>query len=410
MTRDVPVAGETDDAVLERLTAEFDHLDRALTVDRSREVCRRLREQPGVSHTPAHGGYFVLTRYADVIEAQRQAGRTCPVFSYSDGALHPRLDRPKAIPIDFDGAEHAEYRKLFMDILNRRAVEGFETELREEIDRVVTDFLTRGTGDFSAEVARRLPIAVIGRLIGWSSAVSEQIGGLVEEMMAGFHSDGRPPARDQLLALCQREVDDRRREPRDDYLTTLLRTTVFGRALTDDELTNTLLTFIFGGYETTAAVIGNLMVRLAGDEALQALLRREPELIAPAIEESIRLQPPVHVQFRTVTAEVEMDDTVLPEGSRVAVSWVSANNDPAQFDAPDQFRLDRPNGRKHVGFGFGVHLCAGIHLARLELVCLFEELLGRGYRYEFAGTPVHSGLMIAHDAGWAELPIRCVAL
>lgn len=400
---------ERQEAV-ERLTRDFDHLDRALTMDVAAEVFRRFREQPGVAHTDAHGGYYLLTRYDDVLEAQRTVGARCPAFSYADGILHPVNGRAPSIPVDFDEPIHGEYRKLFTNILNRAKVHELEPAIRDEVSKVVGAFLDMGEGDFSAEVARRLPIAVMGRLMGWSDAVSDRTAHLVLELMKGFESEGIPPALIEFQSLFQHEVDERRRAPRADYLTELVETEIDGRPLTDGELLNALVTFVFGGYETSAATIGQLMLDLARDPELQERLRSDPRSIPAAIEETFRLYTPNLVQFRTTTSDVEIDGTSIPHGSRVGVVWAAANRDPAHFEDPDQLRLDRPNGRKHVAFGYGVHLCSGIHLARLELAILFEELLASGRRFELAGEPVHGGFHIGNNTGWAELPIRCVPI
>lgn len=405
-----PTRDETEDQVIDRLSTHYDHLDSALSPELSIAVCNRLRDEPGVPHTDARGGYYLITHYKDVIEAQRSSGARCPVFSYAGGILQPQNDRPRGIPIDFDEPEHGEYRKLFMNIMNKAAVQRFDGPLREEIAKVVDDFIAEGSGNFSADVARRLPIAVVGRLIGWSDEASADAQELVEAMMIGLETEGRPPAQTELLRLLQCEVDQRRAEPRDDYLTEMLGAVVNGHLITDAELANTLLTFLFGGYESTATVVGYLMIHLARDLELQERLRADPSLIPAAIEEMLRLRPVVHVQFRTVTADVEMQGTTLPEGSRVGIAWAGANHDPDQFEDPEAFRLDRPNGRSHVGWGFGVHLCAGIHLARVEMTYLFESLLASGRRFELEAEPVHGGFVIGHDSGWSDIPIRCVPI
>jgi cytochrome P450 len=400
----------TDQEAIARLTARYDHLDRALSLPLSIEVTNQLREQPGCPYSDAHGGFYVLTQHADVVEAQKSAGGEPPLFSYAEGILQPRNDRPRAIPIDFDEPEHGDYRKLFMNVLNKATVDGFEPQLLEEINEVISDFIALGEGNFSSEVARRLPIAVIGRLIGWGSGVSARTQVLVEEMMAGLETQGEPPARRELIELFDHELEQRRLEPRDDYLTELASATVDGRPITDGEVKNTLLTFLFGGYETTASVTGTMMVQLARNPDLQERLREQPELIAPAIEEILRLYPPVHLQFRTVTQDTEIEGTQIPAGSRAGVVWVAANHDPKQFENPEEFRLDRANVRRHLAYGFGVHVCAGIHLARLEMLRFWEEFLGRGYRFELAGEPIHKGMFIGHDAGWEDVPIRCVSV
>lgn len=400
---------ENDQATVERLADNFDHLDAELTVGSSIEICGRLREQPGLASTDNHGGFYVLGRYNDVVEVQRQAGATCPAISYAEGILHPMNGQPKGIPIDFDAPEHRVWRKLFTNVLDRAAVERFAPTLLEEITGVVDDFLAKGGGNFAVEVARALPLAVIGRMIGWSDAVSEKSRELIDAMMTEFGT-GQFGAHTALIALLDHEVKERQREPRDDYLTELVSSEVFDRPITDAELTNTLLTFLFAGYESTAQVIGSAMVSIVSDQELQGRLRDDPALIPALLEECVRLYPPVHVQFRTVTRDSEIGGVPLASGSRIGVAWAAANRDPAKFDEPDDIRLDRPNLRAHVGYGFGAHLCAGVHLARAEMLFLFQQLLGSGHRFEFEGSARHGGMQMAHDSGWEDIPVRCVAI
>jgi cytochrome P450 len=131
------------------------------------------------------------------------------------------------------------------------------------------------------------------------------------------------------------------------------------------------------GQETTARLLGT-MLRLIGERPeLQQRLRDERDQIPSFVEESLRLETPLHAQFRLARVPTRVGGVDLPAGTTVMLLNGAANHDPRQFDGPDELRLDRSNGRHHLGFGFGIHTCAGAPLARAEARVSTERLLDR---------------------------------
>jgi cytochrome P450 len=131
------------------------------------------------------------------------------------------------------------------------------------------------------------------------------------------------------------------------------------------------------GQETTARMLGTAMKWIAEDPALQAQLRANPDTIPNLVEEVVRLQSPIQGNFRLSKVPTTLGGVELPAGTTVMVINAAANHDPRQFENPDDIRLDRVNGRQHIGFGFGVHTCAGAPLARAEGRVSLERLLDR---------------------------------
>jgi cytochrome P450 len=131
------------------------------------------------------------------------------------------------------------------------------------------------------------------------------------------------------------------------------------------------------GQETTARMLGTAMKWIAEDPALQSQLRTNPDTIPNLVEEVVRLQSPIQGNFRLSKVPTTLGGVDLPAGTTVMVINAAANHDPRQFENPDDIRLDRVNGRQHIGFGFGVHTCAGAPLARAEGRVSLERLLDR---------------------------------
>jgi cytochrome P450 len=200
-------------------------------------------------------------------------------------------------------------------------------------------------------------------------------------------------------------VDDliaqRRRSPKDDFITRLVSTEVDGRRLTDIEARSQLVFLFISGNETTRHLIGNLLWRVIGSPELFAVLKSDPSLIPAAVEESLRLDPPVKFLMRNCMIGGEVAGTPIQAGEKVAFGLGSANRDEEQFNDPQTFRLDRPDGRSHLSFGGGPHVCPGAALARLEARIALEVVLQRVSRAELV-EPEYVGV----DVFWAHGPSR----
>jgi cytochrome P450 len=129
------------------------------------------------------------------------------------------------------------------------------------------------------------------------------------------------------------------------------------------------------GGESTASLLGTAVTILATQPELQRALRDDPRLMPTFIEETLRLEPPFRAHHRHVLRDTELAGCALPKDSRILLLWGAANRDPAQFDAPDELRLDRPKTKGHMTFGKGLHFCLGAPLARLEASTVLGLLL-----------------------------------
>ena len=147
--------------------------------------------------------------------------------------------------------------------------------------------------------------------------------------------------------------------------------------LTTEELLPIIDQILLAGHETTTNLIGNAMLVLLGDDALMTRLRENPDDIPATIEEALRWDPPIQCTYRRATQDDAIEGVAINAGEMVIPMWAGANWDPQVFPNPEQFDIDRPSTKPHMGFGFGPHFCTGAELARIEARVAFEELLGR---------------------------------
>ena len=140
--------------------------------------------------------------------------------------------------------------------------------------------------------------------------------------------------------------------------------------------------------DTTISAIGHLIYYLARDPAKFAKLKADRTLIPNAVHEAIRLGTPIRSFARHVVTETAEAGIVLPQDARVMMLFASANHDETVFDNPDTFDMFRKNARRHLGFGAGVHMCVGMHLALLEIECLIERLVDKVSQLELLGHKI----------------------
>jgi cytochrome P450 len=175
-----------------------------------------------------------------------------------------------------------------------------------------------------------------------------------------------------------RYIEDRRAHPRDDVMTEMAQATFPDGTLppVGDVMRIAANLFAAGG-ETTARLITSSLKIIGDRPDLQQQLREDPQLVAQFIEEVLRLETPLKGSFKLARVRTTVGGVDLPPGTTVFVMNDAANRDPRQFDAPNEFRLDRPNARQHLGFGHGIHTCAGSPLARAEAHATIVRFLAR---------------------------------
>jgi cytochrome P450 len=343
-----------------------------------------------VAHSDEHEGFHLLLAYEDV-----KAGMANhELFSSQPQVLRPMLPRKPIPALEMDPPQHQHWRALFNQAVTARTSAMMEPQVRADSNRHIDEFIGNGTAELVAELCEPVPAEAICRLVGVDD---ELVPTVREKAIAMFAAMGDPEEFGRLQAefgeVTVGEVHKRKAEPRDDYLTYLATVEVEGRELDDDDYGVLLAAFLGAGHHSTTSAMSSLIYEVFSDAELKAKLTENPEAIADAVEEALRLHPPFYGFFRRTTADTEVEGVAIPAGHDVYMGWAAANRDPDQFPDPDEFRMDRGRNR-HMSFGFGVHTCPGAPLARMELRVAIEELLRRlpdlkieidEPKYEFGG-------------------------
>jgi cytochrome P450 len=278
----------------------------------------------------------------------------------------------------FDPPRHTAHRGLLMRLITPKRLRENEAFMWRLADRQIDEFLHSGRCEFVHDYANAFTLLVIADLLG----VPDEDHATFREQLQGEKRPVNSPMMHKPLEFLYDRfttyIEDRRREPRHDVMTQLATATFPDGTLPDVHDVMLIASNLFAaGQETTARMLSTA-TRLIGERGeLQQTLRDHPELVPNLVEEVVRLESPIQGTFRLARVPVTVGGVDLPAGTTVMVLTGAANRDPRQFDAPNELRLDRPNGRQHVGFGFGIHACAGAPLARAEGRVSIERLLDR---------------------------------
>jgi len=370
-------------------------------------------------------GSWFLTRYADLVAVYRDA----QVFSSDKkveftpkyGAGSPLLEHHTTSLVFNDPPLHTRVRKLIMGALTRRAIADMEPGLILLVESLLDRIEAQGGGDLIEDFASAIPVEIIGNLLAvpreergplraWSLAI---LGALEPKLTKEQEELGNRSVR-EFLDYLRVLVADRRRNPGDpehDVLTRLIQGEATGEKLSETELLQNCVFILNAGHETTTNLIGNALVALEEwpqeKDRLLRTIGRSPdwEALEPAmtlaVDEFLRFESSNQLGNRRALRACEVGGVPLPEGALVTLCIGAANRDPAQFEHPDVLDLARENNR-HLAFGFGIHQCAGLSLARLEGRVAIGRFLARFPRYRLTQPPTRGGR--ARFRGFLEAP------
>jgi cytochrome P450 len=376
------------------------------TFESPHQTYRELRARCPVAHTSAHGGFWALTRHADV----RAAASDPETWISSVRAVVPSDPRgTRRPPLNFDAPLHTPYRRALDRTLSRRRLDRLAPRLRAHAERELRPLVERGRGDIALEFGSVYPACVAGEWLNLEPEAVRELAGVASEWIQAWRlRDAEAVNRTSgwMYDLARGLLADRRARPRplaEDPASSLLQMRYEGRELDPEHMVGTLRQSLVVGLVAPPLLLGGIAVHLSRDRSLQAHLRAHPELIGPALEEFLRLYTPYRGFARTVSRPVELHGRVIPPGEPVTLIYASANRDEAVFESPDEFRLDRPNIASHLAFGRGTHRCAGGPLARLSLRIALEELLARTTDFAVDG-PIEPTLM--PELGARSVPLR----
>jgi cytochrome P450 len=348
---------------------------------------RDLRARCPIARSERWGGFWVLSRYDDILAVTRDHLTYVNSVQNVVPAVTTTGRRP---PLHFDPPEHTLWRKAMSGPFKAGALAELEPHTRAHTVRLLTPLLERGRCELVSELAGTLPVHVLCAFLHAQDAVTpEQIEQLSREFLQAFQdrdSQALETTSRRLYALAAAILDLRRQSPLDperDVASALLAMRIDEASPSEDLLQGALRQLLVAGHVAVTMMIGSCARHLAEHLELQRQLREDPSKIERALDELLRLYTPNQAFCRTASHEVALHGATIRPREPVVLLYPSANRDEAAFEAPDQFRWDR--ARKHVAFGNGVHKCPGEQLARLELRVFLEELLARTRRFELAG-------------------------
>jgi cytochrome P450 len=379
------------------------------TFESPHEVYTDLRERCPVAHSSAYGGFWALTRYEDV----RAAAADPETFISSVRAVVPSDPRgTRRPPLNFDAPHHTPYRRAIDRTLAVGRLRAMEPRIREHARRELAPMVERGHGDIALEFGGVYPACVAGEWLNLDAATVRELGRVAGEWVQAWRVrdiDTVNRTSGWMYDLARGLIADRRTHPRpvtQDPASSLLQARRDGRELEEEQMVGALRQCLVVGLVAPPLLLGGIAVHLSRDQGLQACLRARPELWAAALEEFLRLYTPYRGFSRTASRAIELHGRRIEPGEPITLVYASANRDAAVFEAPHEFRFDRPNIAHHVAFGRGPHRCAGAPLARASLRIAFEELLGLTTRFEVDG-PIEPTLM--PELGARSVPLRVIA-
>ena len=339
-----------------------------------------LRESCPVSKTEMGAWYFA--RYEDSVAGSKDVERYIASFR-EPGVVVPDEEQ---LVSEIPEPRHGQIRKIINSAIAAHRISRVEPFCFELCNQLLDDLLHRDEViDLVAEYVMPVPNNVIAHLLGappedfrrWAQWSDEVVNGTYPTKNRNERGEGLAGSHPEFVAYVDALIAERRVRPTDDFITRLVSTEVDGRRLTDIEARSQLVFLFISGNETTRHLIGNLLWRVTRDPALFDVLQKNPSLIPAAVEECLRLDPPVKFLMRNCMMDGEVSGIEISAGEKVAFGLGSANRDAGHFDDADSFRLDRTEARSHLSFGGGPHVCPGAALARLEARVALEVFLDR---------------------------------
>jgi cholest-4-en-3-one 26-monooxygenase len=402
--------------------ADIDLLDRdEFTRDIPHEWFTWLRDnKPVHKHAEPDGpGFWVITKHADVIACNRDAGTFSSeqsrggVVGLEDNTMM-QTEAEEAggrLMLTMDPPDHTRYRKLVNRGFTPRMIGQLEPHIRELTNNILDEVFGKDECDFVVDVAAELPLEVIAELIGvpredrhkifeWSNRM---IGSEDPEYIVADEEVFK--AQVEMFMYAQALAEKRRAEPKDDIITALLSAEVDGDSLSDMDFNLFFLLLSVAGNETTRNAISHGMNAFLENPDQYDMLVADPSgRIVGATEEILRWATPVMYFRRNATRDFELRGETIKAGDKISLWYISGNRDEEVFEDPFRFDIERdPN--PHIAFGGGgPHFCLGAQLARMEIHVLFEELARRVPKVEALGPP--DRLRSNFIGGIKHLPVR----
>ncbi len=355
----------------------------------------------------------VVSRYGDALQVLRDPKRFSSVIPLQPGTERFHMFGDVKNPLWTDPPEHTRFRRLTASSFAPRKMAALEPRVRAMTGKLLGRIDGGREFDLVAEFSKRLPLYFITDLLGVPESDFDTLVPLVEfSFVLNQLKPGAPLPADfleygaRIRAYFGGLMDQRRRRPGDDLISNAVAAHDVEGKISDDELFSLVMVTVLGAVPTTADMISAAVYHLLTNPAQLAMVRRDPALAAGAVEEALRLDPPVHTTIRFSTQECEVGGVRVAARSPVYVIMGAANRDPAHFPDPDRCEITR-NPNDHLSFGEGIHFCIGAAPARIQGRLAVTMLLEHFPRLRLADPhwrPVFKGSTMAR--GLNALPLR----
>jgi cytochrome P450 len=332
-------------------------------------------------------GFWAVTRHEDVVHVSRSPDLFCSGQGVGLGEVPVDLLELNASFLVMDAPRQTALRRVVSGAFTPRRVAQLQDRIQTEAWHIVDEFIEGGGGDVVQDFARKLPLWTISEMMGVPESMRSDLYSAAEAQMTAqdpeFAGDDNERATLAIEAgvtmhrIAAELLAERRVNPSDDILSTLVHSELDGQPLSDQMLGGIFVLFSTAGNDTTKTTTSQAVKLFADHPGQWDLLVKDGDLLGTAVEELLRTASPVIHFRRTATTDTTLGDTQIAEGDAVVMFYESANHDDSVFSDPDRFDITRsPN--PHVGFGGGgPHFCLGANLARAQLRSLFSRLAER---------------------------------
>jgi cytochrome P450 len=379
-----------------------------------------MREEAPV-HRIGDSDFYGVCGWDAVIDAIARvedfsSNLTATMVYHPDGSVTPfpmgQLGDPSHALATADDPVHAAHRKILLPHLSAKRVQVIEQYTTEIADRLWHEHVTDGHIEWMSAIANRLPMMVVAELLGIPDADVDDLirlgfatTTLLDGLVTPQRLEGAGAAAFELAAYVMARFENPDARSGIGLISDMATRYAAGE-LDQAAALSIMLTLFSAAGESTASLLGSAAWILATQPEIQRQLRDEPKLLTSFVEETLRYEPPFRGHYRHVVKDSTLGGVDVPGGSRLLLLWGAANRDPAQFEDPDTFRLDRSAAKGHVTFGRGAHFCIGAALARLEARIMIGTLLERTEWIEAASVGEWLPSILVRRLKTLELAVR----
>lgn len=351
----------------------------------------RMRTEAPV-HRIGNSEFYAVCGWDAVIDAVNRvedfsSNLSATMVYHEDGTIAPfpmiEAGSPNHALATADDPAHAIHRKILLPHLSAKRVRIIEEFASQVAERLWDENLHEGRIEWMSAMANRLPMMVVAKLLGLPDTDVDNLirlgfatTTLLDGVVTAAQLEAAGAAAFELSGYVMEHFEKTSASPESGLIPDLAARYASGE-LDQTVALGIMLTLFSAAGESTASLLGSAAWILADRPEIQKQVRDNPELLNAFIEEALRYEAPFRGHYRHVWRDTTLDGVDVPANAHLLLMWGAANRDPAHFDAPNEFRLDRSGAKGHVTFGKGVHFCIGAALARLEAQIVFRTLLER---------------------------------